>query len=349
MFKKEEFLKHENSELLKRLEAAEARSEELSESVSMATKPLLRQLEQLQANLLHKSNSFMKQEKTLSEKNIELQTKVENLVETDRYLKEENINLKSKISQLEAKFTVKENERKRLQELYDELVIQKEKFAEQNMRQRQMIETLEQSHSAEIMELKREIVALENKLSIEKAATDAERRKNHAMSEQQQNIEDNERLSPSTSTEEDSVNTIDSIWPLYNSTAENKPESYAMTFDNIRAGSSSTSIFENLQAQLKQKDGEIQQLQWELSRRNIERDVLNSELSTLTLKIEELNVKVMNVAVLNESLQEIQTRYDALLQMYGEKMEENQELRLDLQDVKEMYKTQIDQLLKRDT
>ncbi|XP_031364883.1 TATA element modulatory factor isoform X5 [Apis dorsata] len=132
--KKEEFLKHENSELLKRLEAAEARSEELSESVSMATKPLLRQLEQLQANLLHKSNTFMKQEKTLSEKNIELQTKIENLLETDRYLKEENINLKSKISQLEAKFTVKENERKRLQELYDELVIQKEKFVEQNMR-----------------------------------------------------------------------------------------------------------------------------------------------------------------------------------------------------------------------
>lgn len=148
-----------------------------------------------------------------------------------------------------------------------------------------MIETLEQSHSVEIMELKREIVALENKLSIEKAATDAERRKNHAMSEQQQNIEDSERLSPSSSTEEDSVNTIDSIWPvitirnnyfiflnkvlknfisfffffslfqLYNATAENKPESYAMTFDSIRTGSSSTSIFENLQAQLKQKDG----------------------------------------------------------------------------------------------
>lgn len=95
--------------------------------------------------------------------------------------------------------------------------------------------------------------------------------------------------------------------------------------------------------------GEIQQLQWELSRRNIERDTLNSELSSLTLKIEELNAKVMDVAVLNESLQEIQTRYDALLQMYGEKMEENEELRLDLQDVKEMYKMQIDQLLKRDT
>jgi len=32
--------------------------------------------------------------------------------------------------------------------------------------------------------------------------------------------------------------------------------------------------------------------------------------------------------------------------MYGEKIEENDELRLDLIDVKEMYKAQIDQLLK---
>lgn len=45
------------------------------------------------------------------------------------------------------------------------------------------------------------------------------------------------------------------VLQLYNSTAENKAESYTMTFDSIRAGSSSTSIFENLQAQLKQKDG----------------------------------------------------------------------------------------------
>ncbi|XP_026671613.1 TATA element modulatory factor isoform X2 [Ceratina calcarata] len=350
--KKEEFLKHENSELLKRLEAAEARSEELSESVSMATKPLLRQLEQLQANLLHKSNSFMKQEKALSEKNIELQTKLENLLETDRYLKEENVNSKSKISQLEAKLAAKENERTRLQQLYDELVKQKDELVEQTKQQREIIETLEQSHFAEVMELKREIVALESKLAVEKAATDAERRRNHAMSEQQGNVDDNERLSSSTSVEQDLTNTIDSIWPvmdLYSSTSENDPERYTMAFDSIRAGSGSTSVFENLQAQLKQKDGEIQQLQWELSRRNVERDALNSELSALTLKIEELNTKVVDVTILNESLQEIQTRYDALLQMYGEKMEENQELRLDLQDVKEMYKTQIDQLLKRDT
>jgi len=39
--------------------------------------------------------------------------------------------------------------------------------------------------------------------------------------------------------------------------------------------------------------------------------------------------------------QELDQRYNALLQMYGEKVEEAEELRLDLQDVKEMYKTQV--------
>ena len=40
-------------------------------------------------------------------------------------------------------------------------------------------------------------------------------------------------------------------------------------------------------------------------------------------------------------LQELDQRYNALLQMYGEKVEEAEELRLDLQDVKEMYKSQV--------
>lgn len=41
----------------------------------------------------------------------------------------------------------------------------------------------------------------------------------------------------------------------------------------------------------------------------------------------------------------MQEQYDAILQMYGEKVEETQELQLDLQDVKDMYRVQIDDLL----
>ena len=40
-------------------------------------------------------------------------------------------------------------------------------------------------------------------------------------------------------------------------------------------------------------------------------------------------------------LQEMDQRYNALLQMYGEKEEQVQELKLDLSDLKEMYKSQV--------
>lgn len=44
--------------------------------------------------------------------------------------------------------------------------------------------------------------------------------------------------------------------------------------------------------------------------------------------------------------QDLEQRHNTILQMYGEKAEEAEELRLDLEDVKNMYKTQIDELLK---
>lgn len=46
------------------------------------------------------------------------------------------------------------------------------------------------------------------------------------------------------------------------------------------------------------------------------------------------------------AFQDLEQRHNTILQMYGEKAEEAEELRLDLEDVKNMYKTQIDELLK---
>lgn len=43
--------------------------------------------------------------------------------------------------------------------------------------------------------------------------------------------------------------------------------------------------------------------------------------------------------------QSLQEQYDALLQMYGEKEEQVTELKLDLQDVTQLYKAQLDELV----
>lgn len=42
--------------------------------------------------------------------------------------------------------------------------------------------------------------------------------------------------------------------------------------------------------------------------------------------------------------QELDQRHNTVLQMYGEKAEECEELKMDLEDVKSMYKTQVEKL-----
>lgn len=82
-------------------------------------------------------------------------------------------------------------------------------------------------------------------------------------------------------------------------------------------------------------------MQWEMSRRDAERNALTSELSQLTVRVEEQEACLKEAETQHSQFQELQHKYDALLQMYGEKVEEAQELQLDLEDVKEMYKTQV--------
>lgn len=45
-----------------------------------------------------------------------------------------------------------------------------------------------------------------------------------------------------------------------------------------------------------------------------------------------------------EQFKDVQKKYDAMLQLYGEKVEEAEELKLDLQEAREAYKTQINEL-----
>lgn len=81
------------------------------------------------------------------------------------------------------------------------------------LRLKDEISFLTQSTKDREEELKREINSLENKLSVEKAATDAERRKNSALLEQQQSVEEEMRMSPTLSIGRESIGSTSSGWP----------------------------------------------------------------------------------------------------------------------------------------
>ena len=45
--------------------------------------------------------------------------------------------------------------------------------------------------------------------------------------------------------------------------------------------------------------------------------------------------------------QDLESKYSAVLQMYGEKAEEAEELKMDLHDIKNMYKQQVSRIVEK--
>jgi len=72
---------------------------------------------------------------------------------------------------------------------------------------------------------------------------------------------------------------------------------------------------------------------------------LAKELVSLTSQVEELEECKEQRDSMKQQHADMVSRYNAVLQMYGEKAEEAEELKMDLIDIKSMYKQQIQQLL----
>lgn len=64
-----------------------------------------------------------------------------------------------------------------------------------------------------------------------------------------------------------------------------------------------TTTLEHLQALLKQRDGELTHLQWELSRLQAERGVLDNEISNLTMEMETVSTsaRCTNIVAINKN------------------------------------------------
>lgn len=98
-------------------------------------------------------------------------------------------------------------------------------------------------------------------------------------------------------------------------------------------------IFLHTQSQLRQREGEVGQLRREVARLNEKHERLLAELSEQSAKAESrLSLLSLEVDVEGKSLSQ---RYEVLLQLYGQKLEENNELKLDLREAKEAYQSQV--------
>nr|XP_021522439.1 TATA element modulatory factor [Aotus nancymaae] len=357
--RKEDYLRHEIGELQQRLQEAENRNQELSQSVSSTTRPLLRQIENLQATLGSQTSSWEKLEKNLSDRLGESQTLLAAAVERERAATEELLANKIQMSSMESQNSLLRQENSRFQAQLETEKNRLRKLEDENNRYQVELENLKDEYVRTLEETRKEKTLLNSQLEMERMKVEQEKKKAIFT---QEAIKEKERKpfsvsSTPTMSRSSSISGVDmaGLQTSFLSQDESHDHSFgpmsvsangSNLYDAIRMGAGS-SIIENLQSQLKLREGEITHLQLEIGSLEKTRSIMAEELVKLTNQTDELEEKVKEIPKLRTQLRDLDQRYNTILQMYGEKAEEAEELRLDLEDVKNMYKTQIDELLRQ--
>ncbi|XP_033096291.1 TATA element modulatory factor-like isoform X2 [Anneissia japonica] len=376
--RKEDRLKQEIGDLQQRLQEGEDRNQELSQNVSAATKPLLRQIENLQATFNAQSSTWEQVEKSLTERLVECQSQLATATEKERLAAEGSLEVNSKLASLESQvallrqektkyLTALEMEKSKLQTLEDTVD-----------RDALQMDSQRATYTKALEELQKDKALLERKLEVEKMKVEAEHKKlllaqdtikektsrfkfyNYEAPsfQSEKRAQDYDSNSSHSHTSRSSTPTKDERHHHHHSPLIFSPSQgeilertisitggISNVYDSVAAGSA-TSVMENLQSQLKQREGEITLYQGEITQLERTRGSMAEEIVNLANQKEQLEEEVKVLPDLNRKLNDLEHRYNAVLQMYGEKAEEVEELRLDLQDVKSMYRQQIEDLIR---
>uniref|UniRef100_T1PGB0 TATA element modulatory factor 1 TATA binding protein n=1 Tax=Musca domestica TaxID=7370 RepID=T1PGB0_MUSDO len=352
--RKEQQLREENRSLMNRLEAAELRAESSTHEISQTTIPLMRHLESLQQTLNQRTNKWNKEEKFLLDKLDAAKTRLQSLEHIEETSKEQIELLRSRCQDLEDKLSnaiMKEEQCK----INLQLEMNKRE-TDYSRKLSELMQELEQTRSR-IRVLEENLDEAESRLTASVECLQHEREQTApSFSELRNSVSvDANRHSPTASGGVNSIEDGGSIdWQHQEddfdciSNPGGRPVAgQGLNFHFIAANT--TNNFEYLQSMLKQREGELAQTQWELSRVQVEKNVLQEELAQLSLEMENIKDKIQSYELMENNYNDLQTRYDALLQMYGEKVERCEELEMDLNECKEAYRIQIQDLLKMKT
>ncbi|EDV34619.1 uncharacterized protein Dana_GF20861 [Drosophila ananassae] len=355
--RREQQMREENRQLLRRLEAAELRAESSTHELGATTTPLIRQIEALQRTLDQRSAGWNREEQQLLQKLDDTQVQLHSLQQLESVQGEKQELLRTRCSLLEEKLSgaLMEAEAAKMALRQQE----QEAATKEGHRQSKLIRLEEdvkrqQERIAELEEQLARKQAEEQQptlLTVEAVKASTELQAPMQLTKSQVAPV---RPSPPLSLVDDSGSNEEALGGIIDwqaddldcaSNSGHRQPSGIVQGVHLSFLSSNTSTLEHLQALLKQRDGELTHLQWELSRLQAERGVLDGEISNLTIELEMMKEKMLMYEEMENGYKDLQHRYDALLQMYGEKVERTEELELDLTELKSAYKLQIDELL----
>ncbi|KAL9115448.1 MAG: hypothetical protein Q9227_000769 [Pyrenula ochraceoflavens] len=112
------------------------------------------------------------------------------------------------------------------------------------------------------------------------------------------------------------------------------------------AAGPSVQLVERMSASVRRLESERATSKDELARLTAQRDEARQEVVELMREVEQKRALDKRVAALQEDQTELNARYQATLEMLGEKSEQVEELKADVADVKEMYRELVDRTMK---
>jgi uncharacterized protein involved in exopolysaccharide biosynthesis len=112
------------------------------------------------------------------------------------------------------------------------------------------------------------------------------------------------------------------------------------------AAGPSVQLVERMSAAIRRLESEKVAAREELARISRQRDEARAEIVALMREVEGTKKAVERVGDLEKEVEEMKERYETTLELLGEKSEEVDELRADVEDVKAMYRDLVERTIK---
>ncbi|XP_061714846.1 TATA element modulatory factor [Cydia pomonella] len=272
---------------------------------------LLAQLAALQRSALDRDQAHVNTVRGLKQQLAEAETSLTKAVERERLSRDELEELTRRLAASEGLLDDAQSRLDTVTSQCRELVARVDTLEDEVASKSRELTRIKEETSKEVAELRQQLAAAETALATAQDALETEKKRNSILQEQ---VSCRGDISPPHSVASDTLSS--SLWA---------------SEDAGRATPPAPTALDELLARLQRREGELRAARARALQLGAERDALRDHVASLRARLDDY--------------QSVQEQYDALLQMYGEKEEQLEELRLDLQDVTQLYKAQLDELV----
>ncbi|KAI8806168.1 TATA element modulatory factor 1 TATA binding-domain-containing protein [Cladochytrium replicatum] len=339
---KEDVARKEITGLQNRLQAAEARNEELSSITQNSTKPLLRQIEMLQQQHAIAQKQWEHVEESMTIRLREMEVFRSTAAEKERAWSERLTDLNARIASADASYARERQEKSSLLTELESARHRNDLLEIQIRDLKTKIETLKNSHARELEDAKENYEDMLQHQLEQAREQIAERERQRVEKEVQKNklrLDITRRHSGLSVSPRLPVSSASSVASKPGSPSELVSREELPSTTSATTGGSSAVIIERLQSALKQYEGQMAALKTQLQMAGQSRDEMAEELVKVTNEVEESRKLGAEFERFKMEHSALNSRYLASLELLGEKEERVQELEQDIQDLKDMYRT----------